>query len=198
MKSDNQQERAHSILGEEEAKEQVRLTDEQKVKMTSEERKKVRFSAITAGISLLVVVAVFVVGAIYGSREQKDQAARAPRESTPTFYGSLEQEDLEEGKITSVITQAYYTVENGMMVTIGFSNDMDTDEHISRVIVALYTQEDTEIAKAASASMRSDFIVSAGGTNEVTMYIKPDYVSVTDDPLQKLRYEITVEHETQE
>ena len=95
-----------------------------------------------------------------------------------------------------MITEAYYTVENGMMVTVGFSNNLDTDEHISKVIVAIYNEKDAQLAKAQSESMSENFVVVAGGTNEVTMYIKPEYVSITDDPIETLRYDITIDHET--
>ncbi len=165
---------------------------EEKPEMTVAERKQVKSTVLTAGIAVLVVVAVLVTGAIVGSIAKKDE----PREGTPTFYGSLDDEDLKEEKIISMIAEAYYTVENGMMVTVGFSNNLDTDEHISRVVVAIYNEQDAEIAKAQSESMSADFVVVAGGTNEVTMYIEPEYVSITDDPLEKLSYEITIDHET--
>lgn len=170
--------------------------DEQETEIAAAKRKQIKSTILVAGISLLVVVAVLVVGAVSGAIAQKDLAMREPRESTPTFYGSLEDEELKEEKILSMITEAYYTVENGMMVTVGFSNNLDTDEHISKVVVAIYTEQDVEIAKAQSAGMSEDFVVVSGGTNEVTMYIKPEYVSITDDPLETIRYEITIDHET--
>ncbi len=196
MRSDKQQERSEHILGTEDVEVQVQLSDEQKSEIAVAQRKQIKSTILIAGISLLVVVAVLVVGAISGSVAQKDLAAREPRESTPTFYGSLDDEELKEEKILSMITEAYYTVEDGMMVTVGFSNNLDTDEHISKVVIAIYTEQDAEIAKAQSAGMSEDFVVVSGGTNEVTMYIKPEYVSITDDPLETIRYEITIDHET--
>lgn len=195
MKSDDLKERSQSILGTEDAETPAQPLDEKKTKMSPEERKKVRSFALTAGISLLVVAAVFAVGAVVGSRVQKEEAAREPREETPVFSATLEEDERKENDITSAITEAYYTASNGMMVTIEFFNDTDTDEHISKVIVTLCTEEGDVIAKAQSAGMKSDFAVPAGGTNEITMYIKPEYVSITDDLLETLQYEITVEHE---
>lgn len=197
MKSDNQQ-RSQHILGAEDVELHAQLPDEQEPETTVAVRKQIKLTVFVAGIALLAVVAVLVVGAILGSRSQKELAEHQPRESTPTFYGSLDEEELTEKKIISAITEAYYTVKDGMMVTVGFSNTLDTDERISRVVVAIYTEKDVEIAKAQSESMSEDFVVVAGGTNEVTMYVKPEYVSITDDPLQTLRYEITVDHETVE
>ncbi len=192
MKSDNQQERSRHILGAEDIELQPQLLDDSKLEVTTEDRKQIKSTILVAGISLLVVAAVLVVGVIFATAPQKDD----PRKSTPTFYGSLDEEDLKEEKIVSMITEAYYTVENGMMVTIGFSNNLDTDEHISKVVIAIYTEKDAELAKAQSESMKEDFVVVAGGTNEIKMYIKPEYVSITDDPLETLRYEITIDHET--
>ncbi|MBQ7038791.1 MAG: hypothetical protein IJN61_06765 [Clostridia bacterium] len=192
MKSDNQQERSQHILGAEDVELQPQLPDESKLQVTTEDHKQIKSTILVAGISLLVVAAILVVGVIFANVPKKED----PRESTPTFYGSLDEEDLKEKKIVSMITEAYYTVENGMMVTIGFSNNLDTDEHISKVVVAIYTEKDAELAKAQSESMREDFVVVAGGTNEITMYIKPEYVSIADDPLETLRYEITIDHET--
>lgn len=195
MKSDDLKERSQSILGTEDAETPAQPLDEKKTKMSLEERKKVRSFALTAGISLLVVAAVFAVGAVVGSRVQKEEAAREPREETPVFSAALEEDERKENDITSAITEAYYTASNGMMVTIEFFNDTDTDEHISKVIATLCTEEGDVIAKAQSVGMKSDFAVPAGGTNEITMYIKPEYVSITDDLLETLQYEITVEHE---
>ena len=169
---------------------------DEKPKVTPEERKKIISFAVTAGISLLVVVIVLVIGAVFGNIMRKKDAAKDPRESTPTFYGALETEDWEDGKITSAVTQAYYTAENGMMVTIEFGNALNTDEHISKVAITLKNGKDVQIAKAQSASMKADFVVPAGGTNQITMYIKPEYVSVTDDSLETLKYEITIDYET--
>ncbi len=192
MKSDNQQERNQHILGVEDVELQSQPLDEPKLEVTTEDRKQIKMTILAVVISLCVVAAVFAAGVIFASTPQKDD----PRKSTPTFYGSLDEEDLEEEKIVSMITEAYYTVENGMMVTIGFGNNLDTDEHISKVIITIYNEEDAEIAKAQSAGMHEDFVVVAGGTNEIKMYIKPEYVSITDDPLETLRYEITIDHQT--
>ena len=192
MKSDNQQGRSQYILGAEDIELQTQLPDESKLEVTTEDRKQIKSTILMAGIALLVVAAVLATGVIFANTPKKED----PRKSTPTFYGSLDEEDLKEKKIVSMITKAYYTVENGMMVTIGFSNNLDTDEHISKVVVAIYTEKDAELAKAQSESMKEDFVVVAGGTNEVTLYIKPQYVSIMDDLLEKLSYEITIDHET--
>lgn len=169
---------------------------DEKKKITPEERKKIVSFGITAGVSLLVVVIVLVIGAVFGNAMRQKSAAQEPRESTPTFYGTLETEDWEEGKITSAVIEAYYTAEHGMMVTIEFGNALETDEHISKVLISLKNEKDFQIARAQSASMKADFVVPAGGTNQITMYIKPEYVFVKDDPLETLDYEITIDYET--
>ncbi len=182
------------ILGTNSAHDGV-LFDE-KPAITPEERKKILSFAVTIGVSLLVVVGVLVIGIVFGNITRKKTAAQEPRESTPTFYQELATEGWQPDKITSAITEAYYTLENGLMVTITFGNALDTDEHISKVVVAIYTENDVQIAKAQSESMKADFVVEAGGTNKITMYIKPEFVSIADDPLETLQYEITVDHET--
>ena len=196
MKLDKQQERSEHILGVEDVEPQIQLTNEQKSEIEVAQRKQIKATALIVGVALLAVVAVFVIGAISGGVAKRELAMREPRESTPTFYGSLENDELEEKKISSMITEAYYTKEDGMMVTVGFSNNLDTEERITKVVVEIYSEQDAEIAKAQSESMSAEFTVVSGGTNEVTMYIKPEYVSIKDDPLKTIRYEITIEHET--
>ncbi len=196
MKLDKQQERSEHILGVEDVEPQIQLTNEQKSEIEVAQRKQIKATALIVGVALLAVVAVFVIGAISGGVAKRELAMREPRESTPTFYGSLENDELEEKKISSMITEAYYTKEDGMMVTVGFSNNLDTEERITKVVVEIYSEQDAEIAKAQSESMSAEFTVVSGGTNEVTMYIKPEYVSIKDDPLETIRYEITIEHET--
>lgn len=196
MKLDKQQERSEHILGVEDVEPQIQLTDEQKSEIEVAQRKQIKATILMVGIGLLILAAVLAVGAIFSGVTKRELAMREPRESTPTFYGSLENEELEEKKISSMITEAYYTKEDGMMVTVGFSNNLDTEERITKVVVEIYSEQDAEIAKAQSESMSAEFTVVSGGTNEVTMYIKPEYVSIKDDPLETIRYEITIEHET--
>lgn len=193
MKMDDRNERSSSILGIEDTSVADAPIVSEKTKLMPEERKKAVSLAVAAGAALLAVVVVLIVGAVYGGIAQKKDAARQPRESTPTFYGVMQEEDVKENDITSTLTHAYYTAENGMMLTIEFYNDTDTDKHISKVIVSLHNGKDEKIAQAQSASMKADYSVPAGEANEITMYVKPEYVSITDDPLETLRYEITVE-----
>lgn len=198
MKMDKWNERSQSILCGQDTEDQAQPIVAENEKLSAEERKRVRALALTAGVSLFIVVAVLVVGILFGNRAKKEREAREVREDSPVFTASLDEKDKVTGKITSAVTEVYYTVENGMMVTVEFYNGLETDEHISRVVITLSTEADAVIAKAATAGMKSDFVVPAGETNAITMHIKPEYVSITDDPLETLTYEITVDHETRE
>ena len=114
-------ERSPSILGDEIIELEQTLSQQENdkpEKLTAEERKKLLFSMLPIGASLLVVIAVFVVGAIYAGIAQKRSAAYEPREDTPIFTASLEDAELKENDISWIIEQAYYTAENGLMVTL--------------------------------------------------------------------------------
>lgn len=168
-----------------------------KVRLNEEERGRVKSTLIITGVLFLAVIAVLVVGIVYGTHSQKQEAARAPRESTPTFYGALAEEDIKQDDITVAVTQLYYTAENGMMADFTLFNNRATAEKITKVIVTLYNGEDVQLAKAESAGMPGDFILAAsGGEKELTVYIKPEYVSVIDDSLETIKYEVTVQYET--
>ena len=198
MSLNDKKERSESIFGEETEAEvkPVKASKEQEV--PTEEKKRLQLLGITIGISVLIVALVLVVGVISGVQTQKQEEAQAPRASTPTFYGAMEDEDIEEDMITSVLTEAYYTAENGMWVTVEFYNDTEYDQHISKATIALYNENDGEIAKAATAGIDGDYLVGSGESNELRVYFKPEYVSITDDPLTTIRCEITIEHEVRE
>ncbi len=191
----NQTERSASIFGEESEQVLEPVVETKSEEMPTEDRKRLNLIGITIGISILIVALVLVVGVISGIQSQKQEAAQAPRESTPTFYGVLEEADIQADTITSVLTEAYYTAENGMWVTVEFYNDTDSDQHVSKATITLYNEAGGEIAKAATAGIDGDYLVGTGESNDLKVYFKPEFVSITDDPLSTIRCEITVEHE---
>ena len=146
MKKD-QTERSASIFGDESEEQIEQVTESKSEEMPAEDRKRLNLLGITIGISILIVVLVLVIGVISGMQSQKEEAAQAPRESTPTFYGAMEDGDIQEGSITSILTEAYYTAENGMWVTVEFYNDTDSDQHISKATISLYNEAGDSITQ---------------------------------------------------
>ncbi len=197
MKAKDRPERSSSIFGEEEAT-VAEVTKPQAAEMPTEDRKRLTMLGLTVAIAIVIVALVLVVGIISGMQEQKRDAAEAPRESTPTFYGEITDEDKEDDAITSILTEAYYTAENGMWVTVEFYNGTDSTQRIIKTTLAIYNDKDGKIADAATAGIDEDYVVAAGESNELRIYFKPEYVFITDDPLQTLRCEITTEYEAAE
>ena len=158
---------------------------EEKSKMSPEERKKVWTGIISAVVALVLVAGVITVGVVVG----KKQELREPRESTPTFYGQFE-EDAEDGIIDVMIAEVYYTAENGMMVTVEVANRTETEHRITTLLVTLYNEKDGMIAKGGVSNLKKDFVIPADGSEQIKIYLGPEYVHITDDPLETLRWDV--------
>ena len=186
MKLKTRTERSSSILDDE--VEQIAKPEEceESKELTAEERKRLISSLLPIGISLLVLIAVFVVGVIYANVSQKQQ----PRNSTPTHYALMATATTKANDVTALIEQTYYTKENGLMVTLAFLNDMETEQHINYVVITIRNQDNQLIAQAQSDVI--DLMVPADDMGEKVIYIKPEYVSIINDPLETLRYEINI------
>jgi hypothetical protein len=168
------------------------LPVEEKPQMSPEERKKVLTAIVSAVAALVLVAGVITVGILVGQKQE----LREPRESTPTFYGQFE-EDAEDGIVDVMIAEAYYTTENGMMVTVEVANRTETEHRITTLLVTLYNKEDGMIAKGGVGNLKKDFVIPADDSKQIKIYLGPEYVHITDDPLETLRWDVEFDAPTE-
>ncbi len=164
---------------------------EQPNKLSSADRKKLWSMLASAGLALIVVAAVLVVGILVGNYQQAREAARQAREDAELFNGGYAEEP-EEGKLTPTLQQAYYTVENGLQVVLEFTNLTDQTQEVNTAIVTIYDESDKLIAKGGYSGRKVVCTVAAGESAQMEMYLGPEYVYITNDDFDTLRWEIEV------
>lgn len=149
-------------------------------------------------ILVLVGVLVLIVGVCAvalgiqlaaGAREEKFERS----ESSAHFLDEEVQPELTDDGLSAVINEMYYTKGGYLCVRMTLGNGNDTPQHLTSLSVTL-TNEDSEekIAGGYTSKISKKYTVPANGYNEYTFYLSPEHVSVTDDPLTNVYYEINV------
>ena len=148
---------------------------------------------------LVLIVGVIVVGGVISEaqhqrelakeEERKEQEAlRELREDELIHY--IEAPEKKENDLQSGITQLYYSKENGLNVEVTFVSGLARNTEINRISLVLKNEKDEVIASAATDI--KGVKVNAGETKTHMLYLEPQLVKLTNDPLEKITYEIQV------
>ena len=190
MKKSHKVEQEPVLLSTNNAKADESLLEEP-VKLSAADRKKLWSMLISGGIALVVVAAVLVTGILVGNYQQAREAARQAREDSVLFNGGYAEEP-EEGKLTPMLQQAYYTVENGLQLVLEFTNLTGETQEVNTAIVTIYDEVDKLIAKGGYSGRKAVCTIAAGESAQLELYLGPEYVYITNDDLDKVRWEIEV------
>lgn len=113
--------------------------------------------------------------------EESQALAKEKREDTVTIVG--EKPQIVTDEVTYAVTEAYYTKENGMCVTVVFTNGKETAISMKEVAVKLYSivpdQEEKLLVASSELSLTQATTIPAGGTVTYTHYVDPDDVEIT-------------------
>ncbi len=103
--------------------------------------------------------------------EKREDSAEVPGEASP---------ELVMDEVTYAVTEAYYTNEAGLYVTVAFANGTAADVSLKTVDVVLYdTAQDSADGVMASGESTVDKVIPANGTLSHTFYIAPEDVVVS-------------------
>ena len=113
--------------------------------------------------------------------EESQELAMEKREDSLTITG--EKPQTVAGEITYAVTEAYYTNETGMYVTLSFANGKEAAVAMKKVSVKLYSDleelEDDPLVASDELILDEETLIPAGGTVTYTHYIVPENVSIT-------------------
>lgn len=137
---------------------------------------------------VIVCVAALAVQLIGGTR-----AERFEMTGTAHYLNDEVQPELSADGVNAVVNEMYYTKGGYLCVRMTLGNGSDEELHMQSLLVTL-TSEDTDrqIARGYTAKIDEAYTIPANGNNGYTFYLSPEHVSVTDDALENVKYEIEV------
>ena len=94
-------------------------------------------------IAAALLAGILIVGGIASERMHQKQLLREPDESMTAFYNEASQPETVEGTVQSLVTEAYYTNEKGLMVSLCFSNGLETDQHLTKIAVTIRDKDES-------------------------------------------------------
>lgn len=151
---------------------------------------------------VVILVGIFIGGGLYfhfQDEKAKEEEYNKQAKAGLTYFQAEETEpEKSETELTSVITEAYYTNDGSLAVHICFANGMAEDKHLLSVEVKIRNADEAIVAAGYSDAIADDFVVAAGGTKELLLYISPEYVEIADDALNTISYDVTAKYETAE
>ncbi len=157
-----------------------------------------KWIGIFAAIVAVIAAGIVGVGMYFESEHQKELEEEKKKQPKPGMTMFLAEEEVPEkskDEVTSLIAQACYTNDGSMAVYFAFANGMEEDQHITSVEVKISNDEKQLIASGYSDAIEENFVVPKDGTANLLLYISPEYVKITDDPLDLLSYDITIDYQ---
>ncbi len=142
-----------------------------------------------------LLLAALLAAALFALAGCQETDPRAMREGSGHFERQDALPELSDEGVKCAITEAYYTNDGGLMLALKLSNGGDENLRVLTVDVSLENEEGEEIAVAATDQVDEAFYVPAGGYGDMSFYISPEYLAITDDDLDSLTYTIRITSE---
>ncbi len=145
---------------------------------------------------IVISIGVFVgTGVYFEYRYQQELAEdynKAAKEGMTYFLAEDTEPEKSKNEVTSLITEAYYTNDGSLAVLLCFANGMDKDQQLQMVEVNLKNGDEKVIGAGSSDDF--DLVVPKDGTAELTLYIAPEHVKITNDSLSEIAYDVSTEY----
>lgn len=155
-------------------------------------------------IGIVALVAVLLVGLFIGfgvffqkqyDKELAEQEGKESKEGMTYFTADQTEPEKKADELTSLITEACYTNDGSLKVDLCFANGMEKDQHLTSVAVEIRNGEGKVVAKGYSDDISKTYRIPAGGTETLILYVSPEYVTIKDDSLATLSYDVTTRYE---
>lgn len=152
---------------------------------------------LVMGISFVVLLIVLVIVGIVMSNRAGTIPQTVPQQQTEStklamaagksyFKNDSNRPALSEEGVKGAITEAYYTEDGSLAVTLSLSNGKETDQRLSRLSLRLLNKEQDLIAEQSFDAFDPAIVVKAGSYESAYLVIDRSYVKLTDDPLSSL------------
>ncbi len=171
---------------------QARKAEKEAVR-ARENKRMIVFVAAAFIVLLVVLVAVGIfmsdrAGTLSqnASQDQSESTRLEMAAGKSYFKNDGNRPEMSEEGVKGAITEAYYTEDGSLAVTLSLSNGKETDQRLSRLSLRILNKNGDLIAERAFDGFNPEIVVQAGGYESAYLVIDPSYVKLTDDPLSSL------------
>lgn len=145
---------------------------------------------------MVIILALIVVGcavAVYLQARPDKNSGKEIASNSNHFTDFDALPELSQEGIKAVVTEAYYTQDGSLAVSLKLSNGMDTPQAVDSFSFSLLNSSGDELASGHQADdWDASLVVPAGGYEELTLYVPPEDVKIKNDLLSTLSFEITI------
>jgi len=140
----------------------------------------------------IIVVLCVVLLVIQFSRAEESNAWQR-NESIDGWFTDVEvAPNLTDEGITANVVEAYYTNNGHLMLRMILGNGSEEALKLDSLVIDLWNGDDEYIGGGKITVSNEVIMVPANDSTNYTCYISPEHLSIKNDPLSTLRYDISI------
>lgn len=117
---------------------------------------------------------------------------KGPRNGATVFQQPDAVPEISPDGVKGAVTQAYYTNDGHMAIRLSLSNGMGAAQQMRSIEIKVANGDGVPIAAGYAEAVEDGVVLPADEFTPFLLYIAPDQIQITDDPLTTLSFEITV------
>ena len=117
---------------------------------------------------------------------------KGPRNGATVFQQPDAVPEISPDGVKSAVTQAYYTHDGHMAIRLSLSNGMGAAQQMRSIEIKVANGDGVPIAAGYAEAVEDGVVLPPDEFTPFLLYIAPDQIQITDDPLTTLSFEITV------
>lgn len=140
-----------------------------------------------------IIVVLCVVLLVIQFNRAENSTAWLRNEAIDGWFTDVEvAPTLSDEGITANVVEAYYTNNGHLMLRMILGNGCEEDMQLESLVIDLWNGDDEYIGGGQITVSNEVIMVPAGDSTDYTCYISPEHLSIKDDPMTNLRYDITI------
>ena len=117
---------------------------------------------------------------------------QGPRNGATVFQQPDAVPEISPDGVKGAVTQAYYTNDGHMAIRLSLSNGMGAAQQMRSIEIKVANGDGVPIAAGYAEAVEDGVVLPPDEFTPFLLYIAPDQIQITDDPLTTLSFEITV------
>ena len=117
---------------------------------------------------------------------------KGPRNGATVFQQPDAVPEISPDGVKGAVTQAYYTNDGHMAIRLSLSNGMGAAQQMRSIEIKVANGAGVPIAAGYAEAVEDGVVLPPDEFTPFLLYIAPDQIQITDDPLTTLSFEITV------
>ena len=117
---------------------------------------------------------------------------KGPRNGATVFQQPDAVPEISPDGVKGAVTQAYYTNDGHMAIRLSLSNGMGAAQQMRSIEIQVANGDGVPIAAGYAEAVEDGVVLPPDEFTPFLLYIAPDQIQITDDPLTTLSFEITV------